>query len=436
MTTQITTERLRIPRAGHLNSADMNHFIDAVIQDLANLAIQANSTETTQKQDLSLVLREMADMKQRIDQLERLKDFDELRRAWENLRILTLKSMGDFTDITFPSGSSPSLHPNINTVFGQATIPINTIQSKFYNNSIISGSIVPVSQSLSIDVTSVFDDGSGSSDHEAGYLALAEGEPKRAFNGDNQDYWIRRLEFDLDSDVSEVEVQLTVTIPDQSNTEANIIYLKPYPIGETDITALLISPDASEPTINVSGFSAVDNAKNKRYIFQPQVVSRLRIRLRQRNWFEENGRKVFEYGLQELGVQLAEFDKTYTSGASLGSNHTFISKISAPTGFNFAGLHMFHTDPDYSKESASNRHMHFQIALGSDGSDVRWDSNVNPQPQTLVQPINLGNTSSDLYIVTTLNWVETADGAQPLFQAGTSPVLESIGLQFSVAPKS
>jgi hypothetical protein len=422
---------MRIPQNGRISSSDMNKFVDSTIADLQNTVNQVNVNESSTLDVLNTAIREISNLKKRVAQLEDEESFDRAIRAAQNLRIKAFKSMTDLTGITFP-GTNQSTKPRINTLFNQATVPINAVENKFYTNSIISGSIVPISQSIQIDVTSVI----GLVDYESGYVKLSQGNPENAFNGDNQSYWQRKVEFDLDSDVEEVQVELTVRIPDQANTEANALYIRPYPVSQVDVFDLGISADLS------SGFSApgnsypifpttalpLDNARDSRFFFSTQSVQRIKIRLRQRNWYEENGRKVFSYGLQELGLQLSEFDKTYSATASLGDNHTFITKFTCPPNKKFKGLHLFETTPDYTKDADN---MRFKIASDLPGNNILWDSSINSSPQSLVQPIDLG-TVDNIYVITTLNYIETASVSSNFF-AGTTPVLDSIGLQYSVS---
>ena len=141
---------------------------------------------------------------------------------------------------------------------------------------------------------------------------------------------------------------------------------------------------------------------------------------------------MFSYGLQELGLQLVEFDKTYSTSAALADNHTFVTKFSCPEGYRFKGLHMFNTTPTY---VANSNNMHFKVALGSDGTDTKWDSDINTSPENLVQPIDLGGSATDIYVITTLNYITDTDPIGVFF-ANTTPVLESIGLQYSVVSAS
>jgi hypothetical protein len=426
MAVHLTTERMRVPKNGRLNSADVNKFVDSTITDLQNMTNQVNINEVSTENALNTVLREMANLKQRVIQLEDSGFYDDEIRAAQNLRVKAFKAMTDLKNISF-LGTNDATKPRINTLFGQATLPINAIENKFYTNSIISGSIVPVSQTLNIEVSSVID----GVDYEAGHVKLTEGNSKNAFNGDNQSYWQRKVEFDLNSDVEEVIVDLVVQVPDQANTEANIIYIRPYPVAQVDILNLGHSGALSGAFTYISQ-ATKDNAKDSRYFISTQSVQRLHIRLRQRNWYEENGRKVFSYGLQELGLQLVEFDKTYSASANLSNNHTFVTRFTCPEGYKFKGLHMFNTSPNY---IANKNNMHFKVALGSDGTNTKWDSDINTPPENLVQPIDLGGSSAEIYVISTLNYIAETDPIGAFF-ANTTPVLESIGLQYSVVSAS
>ena len=426
MSVHLTTERMRIPKNGRLDSATMNKFIDSTIADLQNMTNQVNINEVSTENALNTVLREMTNLKQRVIQLENSESYDRDIRAAQNLRIKDFKAMTDLKDISF-LGTNDATKPRINTLFGQATLPINAIENKFYTNSIISGSIVPISQTLNTEVSSVID----GVDHEAGHIKLIEGSPKNAFNGDNQSYWQRKVEFDLNSDVEEVLVDLVVQVPDQANTESNIIYVRPYPVSQADIVSLGYSGALSGAFTYIPA-AVKNNAKDSRHFISTQSVQRLHIRLRQRNWYEENGRKVFSYGLQELGLQLVEFDKTYSASATLSDNHTFVTKFTCPEGYKFKGLHMFNTTPNY---IANKNNMHFKVALSSDGTNTKWDSDINTSPENLVQPIDLGGNATDIYVITTLNYIVDTDPIGAFF-ANTTPVLEAIGLQYSVVSAS
>jgi hypothetical protein len=89
---------------------------------------------------------------------------------------------------------------------------------------------------------------------------------------------------------------------------------------------------------------------------------------------------------------------------------------------------MFNTEPNY---IVNKNNMHFKVALNSDGTNVKWDSDINTSPENLVQPINLGGGSNVLYVTSTLNYIAETDPIGGFF-ANTTPVLESIGLQYSV----
>lgn len=434
---QVSTERTRIAKMGHLDSSNMNTFNDSVVLDLQNLATLSNSNEVAIDDVQADISRKLAVIEQRLAELEAAQDFNALVRSADNLRIPTTATMGDLRNIEFLDASTDARRPAINTVFGQATLPIDGIQSKFYSTSVISGSVTQISSDLDVVVDSVFtDDGEASAtEHEDGAITIVEGTPKFAFNGDNQQYWARRVEFDLDDDITEVQCQLTVVVPNQANSEANSLYVRPFPVGNVDIINLETAASLTDSFEALDGFDAINNCPNKRWFFSSQSVQQVRITIRSRNWYEEDGKKVFRYGIQELGLQLIEFDKIYDASASVSANNSFVTEFTCPEGYVFSGLHAFATNPDFTQESIDNRHMHFKVCGNADGSDVKWDSDSNVLPQTLVQPLNLGGGSS-VYVITTLNFCSTVDSVSPLFPVNTTPFLESIGLQYSVTPSA
>lgn len=435
MGVQISTERLRIAKMGRLDSSKMNGFFDSTVLDLQNLATQVNVNEVSVESTLDGVSRELAQIKQRMTELEAAHDFNALVRSVDNLRIPAVATMGDLRNVGFLSGSTEARKPALSTVFGQATLPIDGIQSKFYSNSVVSGSITPTSSNLDIAIDPIFiDAGAGSlTDHESGAILTNIGTPNNAFNGDNHKSWIRRVEFDLDNDISEVQCQLTVVVPSQSNGESNVLYIRPYPAGNVDILGLETSGSLTDSFSTLPGFVLTNNIGDKRWFFTSQSVSQIRVTIRCRNWYEENGKKVFAYGLQELGLQLVEFDKTFDSTSSVSVNNSYLTEFECPQGFTFSGLHAFATKPDFTQESLENRHVHFKICGNADGTDVKWDSDSNVLPQTLVQPLSLGGVAK-VYVVTTLNYCSSVDAVSPLFPINTTPYIENIGIQYSVTP--
>lgn len=422
-------ERFNVPYRGKLESSGINKFAEQVISDVRTLADQGNVNaqaivnafhvikhETDIARQFALEARAHLSMQRRI-------------AALMGHRLPHWIDLHDGSDISFVEDAPASLRAAVSTQFGQATVPMNAIESKLYSTRILAeGTVVP--NTLIVSTTGIFDkqDGNGLTNYEYDGT-IEETDPRNMCNGNNQDYWRRRAIFPLDSDISEVECEATITVPESANLYANMVAAHPYPLGNIDITGIWISPDLSGSFTALPSFAEKRGATQSRWFLPDQKVAQIKVRIRQRNWHEENGRKIFEYGFQELGLFLVEWDQTYDSNAAtLADNHAFVARIEAEPGFKFYQMYGFYSMPDWTLEPSDNRHLHFVVAKDADGAIPVWDSDQNVAPQS-GSPINLGGVS-ELYIITTLNWVATAGVGSP-FEVYTTPWVEGMGIDCS-----
>jgi hypothetical protein len=158
--------------------------------------------------------------------------------------------------------------------------------------------------------------------------------------------------------------------------------------------------------------------------------------LRCRNWREINGKKVFIYGLQEVGLKLVDYNKTNNADETFGDNITAVVRIAAPRGHVFNSLYRIDTTPDIFLEDASNRHVRLRLSTTPNFSNIKWDSSVNIPPQLgLTTGVSLGGVDT-LYAIFTLSYVASGGGTQSPFPIGTTPVLKGLGLLVSVTQTS
>lgn len=424
---QTTIERYVVAKQAPLDSEKQNRFSEQTLNDILTLAQQGNVTAQQLIQGLHIRSHETDTSRQRVIALEAQIAFDRRVKALQGHHVTHWVDLHDGRDLSYVSGADISKRATISTNYGQATVPLNAIESRLYSLRLLAGGTV-VPNTLVFVTTGVFDkaEGDGPTDYENGGT-VEETDPKLAADGNNQHYWRRRVIFPLESDVSEVECEATITIPESANLHANVITCHPYPLGNVDITGLYTAPDLSGAFTPLPSFEEMKNARKERWFFTSQKVSQVKIRFRQRNWFEENGRKVFEYGSQEIGVYLTEWDKNYDAVAEqLTDNHAFVTRVDAEPGFLFYRMYGFYADPDWTTEPTDNRHLHFVVAKDANGADVVWHSDLNGAPQSLQNPIDLGGVST-LYVITTMNWVETASVGSP-FPANTTPFLRGFGI--------
>lgn len=427
------TEKLVIPRRGQINSGDLNKFFDQALDDLVTLAKQGNVVAAAVLNYAHIMQRETDYTRQLALSLREQLSFERKIMGKQGRRVGIWADLHDGSEVSFIEASEVSKRAQISTQFGQATIPMNAIESKTYSVSLL-GTTGITSMNVIGTATGIFDSGDGLENHEGGDQTptVEETDLKNAANGSNIEYWRRRVIFDLDSDVAEVECEVTFQLPDQSNIAANVLSLHPFPLGTVDITGLWVSPDLGDSFVAVPKFEEKLGAGKSRWFFPSQNVAKVKIRMRQRNWTEENGRKVFEYGLQELGVQLVEWDKTYDANASqLTDNHTFVRRIVPEPGMLLNKLYGFYSTPNYLLEPAGNRHVHFTLARDRNGSSVIWNSDQSPSPQSMSSPIELG-LLDEVFVIVTMNWCVDVDSGSP-FQASCPPFVEGFGIDVTLS---
>ena len=63
MSVHLTTERMRIPQNGRMNSSDINKFVDSTIADLQNTVNQVNVNESSTLDVLNTAIREISNLK-------------------------------------------------------------------------------------------------------------------------------------------------------------------------------------------------------------------------------------------------------------------------------------------------------------------------------------------------------------------------------------
>lgn len=417
---------------GPIRSDEYNDFHEEVVSDITNLSSAVNNLYSMLSRSMTIIDNEASYLKRQIRALLNNRAYSEQVAMTNSLLIARYIDLGDTTGISFPNDLTDDHSAMMSATFGEITLPAVGIENKFYVTSLTSGLVV-TSPDLNVSVRGTFDkvDGNGTINYERGGV-VNPGDPILAFNGNNQSYWVRRVEFPLDSKVDQVECELTVTIPEGVSTKANTIEVIPFPNGSVDITELAAASDLGDNFIRIESFDPEDNVISRRYHFPVRTVDQVRIRFRQRNWKEENGKKVFYYGLQELGVKLIDYDRTYIQGASFGVNNSFVIKVDAPTAHAFTNLYRVDPSPNFLLEDSSKRHVHVRIGTTQEYSvGTIWDSDTMFSPQQLSTPIS-ANSAQSLYVFVQFNYVEGSGGNLSPFLIGTTPFLRGLGLTYTL----
>ena len=426
-----TVQRIAIPRGGRIDSAKLDTFFGQTADDIVSMAQFVTEQASKVEAQATASADADRDLRGRMEQLEA--EIRALRAsdAVANRALVHALTLFDSRNFQFLDDADIARRCAVDTSFGQATLPFDGIEPRLYQESVGSGAVIPI-EDLAVTVTGTFDagDGNGVFNHERGGDVDA-GEPLNAFNGNNNSRWVREVSFPLYSDVDSVMCEITVDVPEGSGGLSNIVGLRPDPAGDVDIMGVYTAPDLGDSFTLLTGFEEVEGAGPKRWIFPTKAVQRVKVRLRQRNWIEKDGKKVFRLGLQELSLSLAEFDKTYSGGNPLSDNDSVVLKKKAPDGWVFNTLTSLLTDPDYLLETAGQRHVHIKVATDPDGSTIVWDSDSDAPPQDGAG-VSLGSTFDTLYFIVTMNWVATSGGISSPFPVGTTPYFHGITFEAMV----
>ena len=428
MVIQIRSQRISIPERGKISSSNLNEFFANIIYDLAQIAEKINARETSEKSLATNVRDELISVRGELEELSQAAEH-RVRVLTENSDYLdAIVSMYDLSQLTFLTGATAAVRASVAPLYGQATVPVNGIQQKFITLDFRTSEVVAPTD-LIVSVTGSFDKlgGDGVADYEhAG--TITAGDTSLAFNGTNTDKWVRQVSFGLDSDIDDVECEMIVRVPSQTNPQSNTLIIHPHPWGEVDIVNVSIAADLSSTFTTLPGFTIQKSAKYMRFFFPTQTVAQVKVRFRQRNWRPMNGRKVFRYGLEELGLQLIDWDKTWDGAESEVNNHSMVHAVEAPSGHEFTTLDGFWTAPSFILEDAGLRHMHFKVAADAEGDTVLWNSDTEALPQD--SQVAVAGNLTTIYIITTLNFVATSGGDDSPFQVGTTPYLTKVGLRY------
>lgn len=429
-----TVKRIPARARGPLSSEEYNDFQDQVYFDITNLSESVNSLYASQLRSMRTFESELINIKRRIDALDQITDYKEFTNGKTQSNVDRYIDFHDSSNVIYLDSIAANKQAELKSQFGEIYLPANGVENKFFNFSLRTNQIV-MPPDFSVDVVSRFDkgDGTGIKDYEYGGI-VDPGSPENAFNGINETYWQRMVTLPLESTVEQVEVQLTAIVPAGISAQANLLEVVPFPEGTTDIVSISTSPNLTSAFTLLDTFAEINNASATRYHFTPRDVEQVRIRLRCRHWRELNGKKVFLYGLQELGLKLVDYNKTISTDSAFGDSITAIVKLNAPEGHTFKNLFRVDPRPNFYLEDASNRHIRLRLSTSPNFLNVKWDSAQNILPQQGISTgVSLGN-SSTLYAIYTLKYVASSGGYQSPFPVGTTPTIKGLGLLFSTTP--
>ena len=283
---------------GNSSSADMNSNFEEILYDLNTIFSEASSQAIDLDELKSTIKHETDSLNDRLYAVSgMIQAYQETATGYKMFHEEFYRTR----NVVYPASLSASDRCYVDTSFGIATLPVSNSFSKVYTISIATGEIYQ-SPSLGVSVVPV---------DETGYLKIEETSPLRAFNGNNQSFWERKVRFSRDYAKGEVTCNMDVTLPSMSNPNINSIYIFPYPEGTVDIPAItydtLTSQDISLPGFPTGG---EDNATRKKYLFEDIQPVSFTFKFKQDNHGVEDDYKTFVYGAQEIGIEKVEYKTT------------------------------------------------------------------------------------------------------------------------------
>ena len=394
---------------GPLDSRIVNDSFDEIHADLVQLGDILNRLFLGIDRGGRITTREDLTAHLRLKELEKYHELVNRFLADRGERLTYSTTFRNTQDIDL-SRFAEARRLRVDSVYGQVTVPYNGYRSRFHI-------VRPADQKLFVPGTLVTDvvpvsEGAGT---------VTAGTPVNAFNGQNESFWMRSVSFPLGSDASEVSAYIDIDVPLDFAQDANVFTINPYPQGQVDVTKVEYSVDATPPSLPLPGFpgSGINNALPTRLLFAAIGITKLRVWLRQREWIEREGLKVFEYGAQEIDLALVDFDKT--DQPSLQNNNAMVLAVDTPDGFNFNKITNFFTAPNWEVGGLPTG-LFVQLYADINLTTQIWNSLTDPDPQATnidVSPHGI----SRLYMLVVLKYQITDQ---------ITPVLEQLGFEYTV----
>ena len=421
------TKEINIPKGGRIDSSSLNSFVKNVVLDISNifntLTKHSNKTDTLevhQKTDTVVLHNKINDLQKQIDALN-------LLHSRSGDQVFFTVSVSDSNKLDYVPNSLVGNRLIYNRLFGEITLPVNNAISRFYHTAIESLRPIVI-EDLNINITGVFnaEDGAGVIDHEYDGTVTTIGEPINAFNGSISNGWLKKVEFEEYSDVTEVMNEITIDLPEGSSSDSNVIYVIPHQNSSIDIVGVYTSPDLDNNFVLIDNFEEIKATSAKRFIFPVRQIQRVKIRFRQKDFTYSGNKKVFYIGAQEIGLSLLDWDKSYVEGNDPSANNSIVLKQKAPKGYKFKTIKSFYASPDFLLEDTGLRHVHVKISSDLEGTDVIWDSDSDLVPQDTVNGYSFDVAAEYVYFIVTMNYVDSSGGASSPFEVSTSPTLTEI----------
>jgi hypothetical protein len=280
---------------GNTSSEDMNKNLEDILYDLNTIFSEASNIVVDVNDLESRIRHEVEAISSRVYAVSGL--ITSYEQSASNYKIF----YEDFympNQVVYPTNIVEVDKCVVNDEFGVVTLPVNNSFSKVYTINITDGRSI-VAPDLKVEVTPI---------DETGSVKLEETSPNRAFDGQDETVWERKVRYNRDSTKTSSRCLLVVTLPSMSNPYVNKLHIKPYPEGVEDVQVItydtLVSQDLVLPSFPADG---ENNTRSIMYSFNNIQPTKIKLYLRQRSSKMEDDYKTFVYGAKELGIEKVEY---------------------------------------------------------------------------------------------------------------------------------
>lgn len=418
----------QLPTGGPLDSRLINSTISRLVFDLdensrrvgeaiqslrnlRNIVIQAGSRQRDIAMSLEdeRVLRQIAAFRSN-STATYTNDFKLLRGVTHKLKLST----GGYT--AFPLQRRARLDGRL----GVVTLPYTNMASAF-RRSDPEDSATPISRRVNVQVNEV---------SEIPATHVDQTDVHYAYSGETNRFWLLRAAYPLASGVTEVEFEVVIQVPQQYVRQFNCLRCLPAPEGQVDIVAIKYSEDTATPDTDLDGFESLNEAQAKMWLFETTEMASLSVRLRSRRWTEEGAHKVFYVGIEDLDLQLIEFDDTYSKDDPEDDGCGMFIEIEIPEvpgisvdNYVFHQLTRVRTSPAVSTskdDDRTNNGIRIRLFDSPEMTNLLWDSTggTTVAPST---PVTVTGTKKKLYATVVLDRRANS----------LSPVLETLQIDYT-----
>lgn len=306
---------------GPSSSVEFNRIQNSMHYDINALFDVANKHDQEIKQNMDVLIRENFFLQNKINdlsqKLEKIK-VDMMYKAQGLSKQQMIKSMYTVDDVV-NSGTSQA---NLDTLYGVLTLPSASRTSKVSYQAEDRSVIVPNSLGLSLlesTDTQPLDTESGMRQ----YYSVNDRNLTKAFDKNNNTFWVRTASFPDESNVSEVFGHLTITLPLNilNNVYVNTLTLHPYPEYSMTIADIwykgydgtrhrLLNYPTTKDNMNQDVPVAIKGSGKLFFSFPKTEITEIQIFFSQPYWFSNEGNRDFTYGFQDIGVEYRDYSST------------------------------------------------------------------------------------------------------------------------------